>query len=134
LPSNFLTKRLVLAIHRDQLESFGGRPGLRDESLLESALEQPRVTFEGELLHPTVFDQAAAYLFHIAQNHPFVDGNKRVAFAAMDVFLRLNGYVLKLPDDRAYQLVMDAASGDLQKNDIGKLLRSNCEPIEAPDS
>jgi death-on-curing protein len=125
LQSSFLSKRLVLAIHRDQINSFGGTHGLRDEGLLESALEQPKVTYGGELLHPTLFEQAAAYLLHLAQNHPFVDGNKRVAFAAMDVFLRINGVQLELSDAQAYRLVVGAASGKTTKEQIADLLREN---------
>lgn len=94
--------------------------------MLESALEQPRATFAGKLLHETVFDQAAAYLFHLVQNHPFVDGNKRVAFAAMDVFLRLNNLGLPISDDEAITLVMETAAGDMDKDSISELLRDRC--------
>jgi death-on-curing protein len=125
LQSSFLSKRLVLAIHRDQINSFGGTHGLRDEGLLDSSLEQPKATYGGELLHPTLFEQAAAYLLHLAQNHPFVDGNKRVAFAAMDVFLRINGVQLELSDAQAYRLVVGAASGKTTKEQIADLLREN---------
>lgn len=87
---------MVLNIHARQIEKFGGTNGIRDEGLLESALAQPQVTFGGQLLHPTIPAQAAAYLYHLAMNHPFIDGNKRTAFAVMDTFLRVNGYVLTL--------------------------------------
>jgi death on curing protein len=80
----FLALELVLELHRDQIESFGGSPGIRDQGLLESALAQPEATFGGEYLHSTIPDQAAAYLYHLALNHPFIDGNKRTAFAVMD--------------------------------------------------
>ena len=92
----------VLELHADQISSFGGSPGVRDEGLLESALAQPQATFGGQFLHPTISEQAAAYLYHIAMNHPFIDGNKRTAFAVTDTFLRLNGCALNLTDDRAY--------------------------------
>lgn len=91
----------VLELHADQISSFGGTPGVRDEGLLQSALAQPQATFGGDFLHPTISEQAAAYLYHIAMNHPFIDGNKRTAFAVMDTFLRLNGCALNLTDDRA---------------------------------
>lgn len=84
--------------------------------MLDSALEQPQATFGRQLLHKTVPEQATAYLFHLAQNHPFVDGNKRVAFAAADTFLRLNGYRLQLSNREAYRLVMKVASGELKKD------------------
>ena len=92
----FLSLDEVLELHADQISSFGGTPGVRDEGLLESALAQPQATFGGQFLHPTISEQAAAYLYHIAMNHPFIDGNKRTAFAVMDTFLRLNGCALNL--------------------------------------
>jgi death-on-curing protein len=131
LPSRFLSKRLVLAIHRDLIERFGGEGGLRDEGLLDSALAQPEATFGRELLHPTVHDQAAAYLFHLCADHPFLDGNKRVAFAAMDTFLRLNGHRLTLTDDEAYELAMGVAEGKTEKNEIAAVLRANTAVLEA---
>jgi death on curing protein len=87
----FLTLAEVLILHEDQVQRFGGSSGVRDLGLLESALGQPAATFGGEFLHPTIADQAAAYLYHIAKNHPFVDGNTRTAFSVMDAFLRVNG-------------------------------------------
>lgn len=123
--SKFLSKRLVLAIHRDQIDSFGGSHGIRDEALLDSALEQPRTTFGGKLLHETIYDQAAAYLFHLANNHPFVDGNKRIAFASMDVFLRINGLCLEFSDSEAYDLVLKVSTGHVDKPAIAATLRSS---------
>lgn len=119
----------MLGIHRDQIENFGGRSGIRDEGLLDSAVEQPLATFGGKLLHPTVHDQAAAYLFHIVNNHPFIDGNKRVAFAAMDVFLRLNGLRLDLSDEAAHDLVTRAANSEFDKEAIVGILRSNTSAL-----
>lgn len=106
---------MVLAIHARQIEKFGGTPGLRDEGLLASALAQPQATFGQQWLHPTIPEQAAAYLYHLAMNHPFVDGNKRTAFAVMDTFLRVNGYRLTLTDDAAYDLVLRVVQGKLDK-------------------
>lgn len=114
----FLTAAEVRAIHSDQIESFGGTSGLRDEGLLQSALAQPEATFDGELLHSTIYEQAAAYLYHLAMNHPFVDGNKRTAFAVMDVFLRLNGWFLTLSDSQAYDLVLQVVNGTLSKAEL----------------
>ena len=115
---NFVSKSMVLRIHARQIERLGGTPGVRDEGLLESALAQPQATFGGEFLHPTISEQAAAYLYHIAMNHPFIDGNKRTAFAVMDTFLRLNGCALNLTDDRAYDLVMRVARGTMTKEEL----------------
>jgi len=114
----FLSLDEVLELHADQISSFGGSPGVRDEGLLESALAQPQATFGGQFLHPTISEQAAAYLYHIAMNHPFIDGNKRTAFAVTDTFLRLNGCALNLTDDRAYDLVMRVARGTITKEEL----------------
>lgn len=122
MPSRFLSERLVLAIHRDLIDSFGGTHGLRDEPRLDSALAQPQAAFRGRLLHPTVADQATAYLFHLCQAHPFIDGNQRVAFAAMDVFLRLNGYRLNLSDEEAYDLTMAVPRGEVGKEEIAEAI------------
>jgi len=115
---NFVSTSMVLSIHARQIERFGGTSGVRDEGLLESALAQPQATFGGQLLHPTISEQAAAYLYHIAMNHPFIDGNKRTAFAVADTFLRLNGCTLNLTDDRAYDLVMQVARGTMTKEEL----------------
>ena len=115
---NFVSKSMVLSIHARQIERFGGTPSVRDEGLLESALAQPQATFGGQFLHPTISEQAAAYLYHIAMNHPFIDGNKRTAFAVTDTFLRLNGCTLNLTDERAYDLVMRVARGTMTKEEL----------------
>ncbi|MEG4487239.1 type II toxin-antitoxin system death-on-curing family toxin [Microcoleus sp. D2_18a_B4] len=114
----FLSLDEVLELHDDQISSFGGTPGVRDEGLLESALAQPQATFGGQFLHPTISEQAAAYLYHLAMNHPFIDGNKRSAFAVTDTFLRLNGCALNLTDDGVYDLVMRVARGTMTKEEL----------------
>lgn len=120
---DFLTLPEVLALHDDQISCFGGTSGIRDVGLLESALAQPQATFGGELLHTTIYEQAAAYLFHLAMNHPFLDGNKRTAFAVMDAFLRLNGYQLNLSDDQTYQLVLDVVQKTVSKTELSDRLK-----------
>ncbi|PSB51707.1 type II toxin-antitoxin system death-on-curing family toxin [filamentous cyanobacterium Phorm 6] len=115
---NFVSTSMVSSIHARQIERFGGTSGVRDEGLLESALAQPQATFGGEYLHPTISEQAAAYLYHLAMNHPFIDGNKRTAFAVADTFLRVNGCNLNLTDDRAYDLVMQVAQGTMTKEEL----------------
>lgn len=102
-------------------------PGIRDAGLLESALIQPQASFGGKLLHPTIYDQAAAYLYHLSMNHPFLDGNKRTAFAVMDAFLRLNGYRLNLSNDQAYQLVLDVVQKALSKESLCDYLEQGIE-------
>ena len=120
----FLSLDEVLELHADQISSFGGTPGVRDEGLLESALAQPQATFGGDFLHPTISEQAATYLYHIAMNHPFIDGNKRTAFAVTDTFLRLNGCALNLTDDRVYDLVMRVARGTMTKEELSREFES----------
>ncbi len=122
---NFPNRDEVLLLHADQIATFGGTAGVRDQGLLDSALAQPQATFGGELLHPTLADQAAAYLFHLSRNHPFVDGNKRTAFAVMDAFIEVNGYMLTLTDDEAYELTMQVAQGQMSKAELaGRLTKA----------
>ena len=92
LHARFLYKHTVLDIHDAQIAEHGGDPGVRDEGLLESALAQPLAHFGGTYLHEDLFAMAAAYVFHLANNHAFVDGNKRTGLAAALVFLDANGY------------------------------------------
>ncbi len=121
----FLQIAEILEIHQILIDLFGGMPGIRDEGLLESALSQPQATFFGELLHPTIHEQAAAYLYHIAKNHPFLDGNKRTAYGAMETFLRLNGYNLDLSNEQAYNMVMQVAQGEMSKEALSSLLEQH---------
>ncbi len=125
----FLDAATVLMLHTRQIERFGGTAGVRDVGLLDSALAQPQATFGGELLHPTLAEQAAAYLYHLSKNHPFVDGNKRTAFAVMDTFLRLNGKCLLLTNDEAYDLVMQTAQGQLDKPALADLIAAALESM-----
>lgn len=118
----FLSISQVLDIHQDEINSFGGTSGVRDEGLLDSALAQPQATFGGELLHPTIHEQAAAYLYHLAMNHPFIDGNKRTAFAVMDTFITLNGYSLNLSQDQAYNLVIQVVQKEISKEELSAFL------------
>ena len=122
----FLTLSDVLDMHRDQIERYGGACGIRDVGLLESALGMPMAGFGGTYLHSDLFEMAAAYLFHIVNNHPFVDGNKRVGTVAAIVFLKLNGHDLICPEDALEQLVLGVAGGTQQKHDIAHFLRSHC--------
>jgi death-on-curing protein len=118
----FLSIKLVLALHQDQINTFGGYSGIRDIGLLDSALKMPQQTFGGELLHSTIYEQAAAYLFHISRNHPFIDGNKRTACDAMATFLELNGYVLNLSDEEEIDLVLQVAQGNMSKEELSAFL------------
>lgn len=126
----FLSKELVLALHQDQINTFGGSSGVRDIGLLDSALALPQQTFGGELLHPTIYEQAAAYLYHIAKNHPFIDGNKRTACAAMEIFLELNSYVLNLSDEEEIELVLQVAQGNMSKEELSAFLSRYLQQIQ----
>ena len=118
----FLSTLVVLALHQDMVAAFGGAIGVRDEGLLDSALAQPKATFGGEFLHSTIYEQAAACLYHLSRNHPFINGNKRTACAAMETFLELNGYELTLSDEEEYQLVIQVAQGNMTKDEISIFL------------
>jgi len=120
---HFLTLSEVLLILQDQIRRYGGMYGVRDLSLLSSALAMPSATFEGNLLHGDVYEQAAAYAFHICQNHPFLDGNKRVALASALVFLVFNGVEVGDPKEDLYRLMMGVAEGKKTKQDIAKVFR-----------
>jgi death on curing protein len=122
---DFLRVEDVLFIHADQIEQYGGDPGMRDAQLLLSAIAMPQATFEGAFLHRDLFEMAAAYLFHIAQNHPFIDGNKRTGVASAIVFLELNEIQLETDEDALYTLVMDVAQGLADKDRIASFFRQN---------
>ncbi len=123
----FLTREQVEGIHDAQIARYGGSSGLRDEGLLESALAQPGVSFGGVFVHDTLFAMAAAYLFHIARNHPFVDGNKRTALVSALVFLEVNGVVVRHGAEVLYQLTLNVAEGKVDKAYAGAVLRSLAE-------
>jgi len=114
----FLAVEVVVALHRRQLERFGGGTGLRDLGLLESAVAQPQASFGGEFVHDGLFARAAAYLFHIVSNHPFVDGNKRAGLLAAQVFLDVNGITLEHDSEAFYALTMGVAEGRIDKSAV----------------
>lgn len=120
----FLDVDDVVWIHDVQLELFGGQAGIRDRGLLESAVALPRQCFDGAYLHDDLFAMAAAYAFHIAENQPFVDGNKRTALASCLDFLDINGVVLVDPDSRLYGAMIDLAGHRIDKRGIAELLRA----------
>ena len=121
----FLTLDEVLMIHADQIEHYGGSPGVRDLGLLQSAIAQPQASFGGQLLHSSVFEMASAYLFHLVNNHPFVDGNKRVGTAAALVFLEMNDIEVTVAEDDLAAFVLEVAQGRKEKLEITNYLRQN---------
>lgn len=121
----FLGLDEVLALHARSIVAFGGTAGIRDVGLLESALAMPRATFGEAWLHTTLFEMAAAYLFHLCKNHPFLDGNKRVGLAAAILFLGLNGYQLDAAPDDLLEMVMAVAEGRSGKAEAATFFREN---------
>jgi death-on-curing protein len=125
-PVRFLSVENVLAIHANTIAEEGGSAGVRDIGLLESAVAMPQATFEGVSLHPGLAAMAAAYLFHLCQNHAFVDGNKRAAAFSTVLFLALNG----IPDDALppesdlEQVTLSVARGEMTKTDLTFWLQS----------
>lgn len=111
----FLSVDDILALHAIAIEDQGGDPTLRDRALLESAVAQPAQQFGGQFLHEDIPAMAAAYAFHICMNHPFVDGNKRAATAAMIAFLSDNGWSFDAPADAAEPVILQLAAGSLEK-------------------
>jgi len=125
-PVEFLSLAEVLEIHQDQIARYGGAPGTRDLNPLKSALAMPMATFGGDFLHTDIFEMAAAYLFHLVQNHPFIDGNKRVGAMAAVVFLALNGYDFDAPPRVLHDFVIALARGERRKAEAAIFLREHC--------
>ena len=121
----FLSLQEVLDLQEHQIARYGGSMGVRDLGLLESALAQPQAQFGGEFLHEDIFMMAAAYLFHIVKNHPFVDGNKRAGLATTILFLNLNGLKLTADKDELTDLVLAVAQGQAGKEQIADFFRRN---------
>jgi death-on-curing protein len=113
----FLSVENLITIHDRMIKEFGGMPGIADQGLLESAAAMPTASFEGNYLHKGLAAMAAAYMFHICKNHPFFDGNKRVAVAAADIFLNINGMRLRVSDKELKQLCLRVAAGEVSKSD-----------------
>ncbi len=124
----FLDLSEVLEIHESRIELYGGTKGVRDLSLLQSAVAQPQAGFGGEYVHSDVYEMAAAYLFHIARNHPFLDGNKRTALAACLVFLDFNDIEIDTDPDTLAELTEQVAQGNLHKTHISATLKKLSRP------
>lgn len=129
MPVHFIPDEIVLAIHTDLIQRYGGKAGVRDQNLLESALAQPKITLGGKYAHKTLFDKAAAYGFHVCKNHPFVDGNKRVAFVLMDIFLLKNGWEIVADEKEAYTMMMSLALGKLSKSELAAWLKEHSSKL-----
>ena len=124
----FLTLDEVLEIHEQQLERYGGSSGIRDYAGLESAVAMPQATFGGEFLHPSIPAMAAAYLFHLCQNHAFVDGNKRVGANAAITFLLMKDWEPTFDENELVELVLAVATGAASKTTLTSVFESRCRP------
>ncbi len=116
----------ILEIPRDQIERYGGRPGIRDSALLRSAIAMPSAGAAGEYLHTDLMEMAAAYMFYIVKNHPFIDGNKRVGAVAALVFLDLNAVEAQIEETDLFELIMAVAKGETSKSGVAEFLRDRC--------
>lgn len=125
----FLTLDEVFAIHADQIGRYGGEPGLRDEGLLRSALAQPEASFGGEWLHSTLPEMAAAHLFHLVKNHPFIDGNKRTSLVCALHFLFLNGMTIEVDPDELADVVLDVTEGKREKPALAEWISGHLSPV-----
>ncbi len=121
----FLSLDQVLRLHASLIEHYGGASAVRDLGLLQSAVAMPHASFGGQVLHPTIFDQAAAYLFHLVQNHPFMDGNKRIGAASALVFLAMNDIQIAGDEEGLVTLTMAVASGQSGKAEIATWFRDH---------
>jgi death-on-curing protein len=124
----FLTIFQILELHQLLIQESGGASGVRDFGALESALAQPEMTFGGDDLYPTLIEKASALAYSICMNHPFVDGNKRVAHAAMEIFLVLNGFEINASVDEQEKLFLDLASGNVSREELANWLQSKAVP------
>ena len=115
-----LSKEQVLKLHSQLIESFGGSDGVRDENLLDSALESPFQTFDGEELYPTLQAKAARLGYGLIKNHCMIDGNKRIGAHVMLIFLELNGVEIEYTQKDLYRTVLAVADGSLDCNELLK--------------
>ncbi|MFI5385640.1 MAG: type II toxin-antitoxin system death-on-curing family toxin [Fimbriimonadales bacterium] len=125
----FLTVDDVVELHRQSIDLYGGRDGLRDGGLLESAVLAPQQTFRGEFLYESLSQMAAAILHGLVQNHPFVDGNKRTGLRAADVFLAINRVNLAAPSKEATDWTLAVAKGEMSREELAVLFSRHVEPI-----
>ncbi len=121
----FLTVDEVIEIHTTLIQTYGGLDGIRDMGLLISAIEMPKASMFGEFLHPTFFDKAAAYLFHIVCNHPFLDGNKRTGATSALVFLDMNEINIEFDENQFEELVVQVAQSKVSKETISQFFKSS---------
>ena len=127
----FLTLEEVLALHDDAIAFAGGSSGLRSIDLLQGAIAQPEASFAGQLANAFPFGMAAAYAYHLSRNHPFVDGNKRVALSAAVVFLYMNGWELDDPGETLHPIMEDVAQGKIEKPELALIFERLARKLES---
>jgi death-on-curing protein len=125
----YLTVGEVIEIHRQVMRLSGGAPGVHSLGALESAIAQPRMTFDGHDLYLTLAEKAGALGFSLIQNHPFVDGNKRTGHAALEIFLVLNGHEIAAPEDEQYAIVLGIAASKLNREALIEWLQAHLTPL-----
>lgn len=125
----YVPEEIVLTIQAELLRRYGGQPGLRDPGLLQSALAQPRISVGGKEVYKTLFEKASAYGYHVCKNHPFIDGNKRIAIVLMDIFLQKNGWEITATEEEAYSMMDSLASGKLSKTQLTAWLNGHSARI-----
>ena len=124
----FLELGEILLIHKDQLERYGGSPGIRDIGILQSAIAMPRAGIADRYLHEDVFEMAAAYMYYLVRDHPFVDGNKRTGAVAALVFLEMNDIEILVDEEELESTVRSVAEGNTTKADIAMFFRGGLHP------
>ncbi len=120
----FLDLEQVMRLHASMIKRYGGTEGTRDVGLLQSAVAMPQMAYGGESLHADIFEMAAAYLYHIVQNHPFLDGNKRTGAAAAIIFLAMNDIQIEADEDGLVDLTLSVARGESGKPEIARFFRT----------
>jgi death-on-curing protein len=120
--------QVVLSVHNMLLSEHGGSTGLRDEALLESALARPKQRFAYEP-ESSVFELAASYSYGLAKNHPFTDGNKRIAFTVAAIFMELNGFILNAPESEVVVFFEKLASGDITENELANWYKASSDSL-----
>ncbi|MEA3309853.1 MAG: type II toxin-antitoxin system death-on-curing family toxin [Chloroflexota bacterium] len=121
----YLTLNEVLELHSRLIQTSGGMNGIRDVGGIESAIAQPRMTFGGEELYPTIVEKTVALGYSIVKNHPFVDGNKRTGHAAMEVFLVLNGYEISAKLGEQEKIILQVTSGEMSREDLESWIQAH---------
>jgi death-on-curing protein len=128
--TRYLSISETITIYERVMAQSGGMVGIRNLDGLHAAVAQPQMTFDGRELYPTIADKAAALGYSLIQNHPFVDGNKRIGHAAMEIFLILNGYELRAPVDEQETLILNIASGMVRRETLATWIQNHIIPFE----